>query len=177
MSLLFNMLSRLVRDQTHAPCIGVWSFLTTGPLGKTHELTLMSKLMNFAQYLTQAWCKITKLAPFNNFLKIILFIYFQLCWVFVAARGFSLVATSGGSTSSRCTGFSLQWFLLLQSVGSRVRAQQLWHRCLVAPQHVGSSGPRDQTRVPCVDRQTPVHHTTREVQNWFHFNVTLLFVC
>ena len=41
MFLLFNMLSRLVRDQTHAPCIpalGVWSFLTTGPLGKSHEL-------------------------------------------------------------------------------------------------------------------------------------------
>ena len=42
---------------------------------------------------------------------------------------------------------------------------------------MGSSGPRDQTHVPCIDRQTPVHRATREVQNWFHFNVTLLFIC
>ena len=60
---------------------------------------------------------------------------------------------------------------------SRVRAQSLQHRCLVAPQHVGSSRPRVRTHVPCVDRQTPVHGTTREVQNWLHFNVTLLFIC
>ena len=44
---IFAFISNIL-GQTHAPCIGVWSFLTTGPLGKTHELTLMSKLMNFA---------------------------------------------------------------------------------------------------------------------------------
>ena len=47
------------------------------------------------------------------------FIYFWLCWVFLAARGLSLVATSGVYTSLRCTGFSLWWLLLLQSTGSR----------------------------------------------------------
>ena len=50
-----------------------------------------------------------------NFLKNIyvyfLFIYFWLRWVFVAVRGLSLVAATGG--------FSLQWLLLLQSTGSR----------------------------------------------------------
>ena len=48
-----------------------------------------------------------------------LFIYFWLCWVFVSARGLSLVAASGGYSSLRCVGFSLWWLLLLQSGGSR----------------------------------------------------------
>ena len=47
------------------------------------------------------------------------FIYIWLRWVFVAARGLSLVAVSGGYSSLRCTGFSLRWLLLLQSTGSR----------------------------------------------------------
>ena len=49
----------------------------------------------------------------------ILFFFFWLCWVFVAARGLSLVAASGGYSSLRCAGFSLRWLLLLQSTGSR----------------------------------------------------------
>ena len=44
---------------------------------------------------------------------------FWLCWVFVAVRGLSLVAESGGYSSLRCAGFSLWWFLLLRSVGSK----------------------------------------------------------
>ena len=48
-----------------------------------------------------------------------LFIYFWLHWVFVAVRGLSLVAESGGSSSLRCAGFSLRWLLLLRSMGSR----------------------------------------------------------
>ena len=49
-----------------------------------------------------------------------LFIYlFRLCWVFVAARGLSLVAASRGYSSLRCMGFSLRWLLLLWSTGSR----------------------------------------------------------
>ena len=53
------------------------------------------------------------------FYKFILFIYFWLRWVFVAMCGLSLVAASGGYSLLRCTGFSLQWLLLLQSMGSR----------------------------------------------------------
>ena len=34
-------------------------------------------------------------------------------------RGLSLVAASGGYSSLRCAGFSLQWLLLLRSTGSR----------------------------------------------------------
>ena len=51
--------------------------------------------------------------------KIYLFIYFWLCWVFVSVRGLSLVAASGGHSSSRCAGLSLSWPLLLWSTGSR----------------------------------------------------------
>ena len=61
----------------------------------------------------------------------IYFIYFWLHWVFVAARGLSLVAVSRGHSSSRCTGSSLRWLLLLQGMGSRcassvVVAHVLW---------------------------------------------------
>ena len=52
-------------------------------------------------------------------LFIYLFIYLWLCWVFVSARGLSLVAASGGHSSSRCAGLSLSRPLLLQSTGSR----------------------------------------------------------
>ena len=47
------------------------------------------------------------------------FIYFWLRWVFVAVRGFSLVAASGGYSSLQCAGLSLRWLLLRQSTGSR----------------------------------------------------------
>ena len=53
---------------------------------------------------------------------IYLFIYCALglcCWVFIAKRGLSLVAVSGGYSSLRYAGFSLRWLLLLQSLGSR----------------------------------------------------------
>ena len=42
-----------------------------------------------------------------------IYFYFWLCWVFVAARGLSLVAASGGYCSLQCAGFSLWWLLLL----------------------------------------------------------------
>ena len=49
-----------------------------------------------------------------------LFIYlFWLCWVSVSVQGLSLVAASGGHSSSRCTGLSLSRPLLLRSTSSR----------------------------------------------------------
>ena len=47
-----------------------------------------------------------------------LFIYFWLCWVFLSVQGLSLVAASGGHSSSRCAGLSLSRPLLLRSTGS-----------------------------------------------------------
>ena len=58
----------------------------------------------------------------DYFLKInlsTLFIYFWLHWVFIAVHRLSLVAASGGYSALRCTGFSMWWFLLLRSTGSR----------------------------------------------------------
>ena len=49
----------------------------------------------------------------------ILFIYFWLCWVFVAASGLSLVAVSRGYSSLWCADLPLWCLLLLQSMGSR----------------------------------------------------------
>ena len=46
------------------------------------------------------------------------FFFFWLCWVFVSVRGLSLVAASGGHSSSRCAGLSLSRPLLLRSTGS-----------------------------------------------------------
>ena len=63
----------------------------------------------------------TLLFSFSYFFKINLFllIYFWLRWVFIAARGFSLVVVSGGYSSLRCAGFPLRWLLLLWNTGSR----------------------------------------------------------
>ena len=47
------------------------------------------------------------------------FIYFWLRWVFVAARGLSLVVASRGYSWLQCVGFSLWWLLLLWSIVSR----------------------------------------------------------
>ena len=83
-----------------------------------------------------------------------LFIYFWLCWVFIAARGLSLVVVSGGYSSSRCAGFSLRWLLL---------------------QHVGSSQTRARTRVPCIGRWILNHCTTKEALP-IHFKSSLNYL-
>ena len=56
---------------------------------------------------------------FPAFIHSFIFIFIWLCWVFIAARRLSLVVASGGYSSLRCTGFSLQWLLLSQSMGSK----------------------------------------------------------
>ena len=61
-------------------------------------------------------------ADYLPFLKTNLFIHLFNFWlhgVFAAARGFSLVAESGGYSLLWCAGFLLRWLLLLQSTGSR----------------------------------------------------------
>ena len=57
---------------------------------------------------------------FSYYSFIFLFFFnFWLCWVFVSVRGLSLVAASGGRSSSRCASLSLSQPLLLRSTGSR----------------------------------------------------------
>ena len=58
------------------------------------------------------------LISFYSILKF-LFIYFWLHWVFIAAHGLSLVASSKGYSSLWCVGYSLLWLLLSRSTGSR----------------------------------------------------------
>ena len=55
------------------------------------------------------------------FLKFIIYLLFIFlaCWVFVSVRGLSLVAASGGHSSSRWAGLSLSRPLPLRSTGSR----------------------------------------------------------
>ena len=98
-------------------------------------------------------------------------IYVWLHWLFIALLGLSLIVASR-VYSLWCTGFPLQWLLLLWSTGSRLvgfngwstRAQRLWCMDLVALRHVTSSWTRDWTRVPCIGRQILMYCTTREVQ-------------
>ena len=58
-------------------------------------------------------------SPTFFFKWIYLFIYLWLCWILIAARRLCLVAASRGYYLWQCVGFSLQWLLLLQSMGSR----------------------------------------------------------
>ena len=69
--------------------------------------------------LTQPPWKPICIQTLTNVLALFLKIYLRLCWVFIAARGLSLVAASGGYSSLRCASFSWRWLLLLQSTGSR----------------------------------------------------------
>ena len=98
---------------------------------------------------------------FFNF--IYLFIYlFMAGLVFVSVRGLSLVAASGGHSSSRCMGLSLLRSLLFKAQAPDTQAQQLWLTGVVAPWHVASSQTRARTRVPCIGRQILNHCATRE---------------
>ena len=121
-------------------------------------------------------------------LPITLFFFNYLFYLFIFGRNGSLL---------RCTGFSLQWLLLLRSTGSRrpgfsscgtraqqlwltgssAQAQQLWHTGLVAPQHVGSSRTRAQTCVSCIGRRILNHCATREAPQNVVLNSTYKTKC
>ena len=128
--------------------------------------TTHQKLMLHLMWMDICWTK-------NSFFFLITYyIYFWLCWVFVAAHGLSLVVLSGGRCWLQCTGFSLQWLLLLWSTGYRymgfsgcnAQVQYLWHMDLIAPWYVASSWTRDHICVPCTGRQILTHCITGEVQ-------------
>ena len=68
----------------------------------------------------------------------------------------------GGFLSLWCTGFSLQWLLLLRGTGSVT----LWQ--------VDSSWTRDQTHAPCIGKWILNHWTTGEILHLF-FLVAVLF--
>ena len=82
-------------------------------LGSYHFWSALLCFVNGAEYSIS----LVDVPFFFNFLG--LFIYFWLCWVFVSVWGLSLVAASGGQSSSQCAGLWLSRPLLLQSTGSR----------------------------------------------------------
>ena len=97
---------------------------------------------------------------------------FWLCWVFVSVRGLSLVAASGGHSSSRCAGLSLSRPLLLRSTGSRRAGSAIVAHgpscsaaCGILP---------DQGSNPCpLHRQAdsqPLHHQGSPISGFFKKN-------
>ena len=64
------------------------------------------------------WFQVLHLGLFF-FYKFIYLIYFWLCGVFVTVRRLSLVVVNGDYSLLWCMGFSLQWLLLLWSMGSK----------------------------------------------------------
>ena len=120
------------------------------------------------------------------------FFYFWLSWALAAVRGTSLAAASGDHSMLLCTGFSLQWPVLLQNTGSRnmgfsscstqaqqlcptgsrAQAQQLWHSGTAAPRHAESSQTKARTHIPCISRKTPNHCASREVP----YNIFFLLI-
>ena len=127
----------------------------------------------------EAWLIQRELEPpteqnyaFLKKLFIYLFIYLWLCWVFVSARGLSLVAASGGHSSSRCAGLSLSRSLLLRSTGSRRAGSVVVAHGLSCSAACGNLPlTRARTRVPCISRQTLNHRTTREAPELRLFNL------
>ena len=95
------------------------------PINK-HKVPIIRKRQRKSKWVQKGlaeWSSI-QLSTFFFFLMkaylfIYLFIYFWLCWVFVSVPGLSLVAASGGHSSSRCAGLSPSWPLLLRSTSSR----------------------------------------------------------
>ena len=106
----------------------------------------------------------TKCGLYNGILFFKLFIF---GWAFVAANRLSPVAESEG-----CSSVAVHGILFavaspaagrVQLEGSGAQAQWLQHVGLIALWDVGSSWTRDQTQVPCIDRQILIHCTIREV--------------
>ena len=67
-----------------------------------------------------------------------------------------------GLLSRWVSGLLVAWRLLLQLPCSKSGLEQLCHRNLLAPRHVGSSQTRDPTHVSCIGRQILYHWATRE---------------
>ena len=55
----------------------------------------------------------------NNYSMYFILYAILKIFLFIFGCGLSLAVASGGYSSLRCAGFSLQWLLLLQSTGSR----------------------------------------------------------
>ena len=134
------------------------------PVEQLHRLPFVSLIWLTPYQLLQIAAKVIFF-----FLKIFIdwLVYWLLCWVFVSVLGLSLVAASGGHSSSRCAGLSLSWPLLLRSTGSRRAGSVVVAHGPNCSAALESSQTRARTRVPCIGRQILNHCATREAQKWF----------
>ena len=136
---------------------------------------LLSLNIMFSRFIHVVPCISTSLLFFFNiyylfiYLCIYLFIYFWLCWVFVSVRGLSLVAASGGHSSSWCAGLSLLRPLLLQSTVSRCAGSVVVAYGPSCSAACGISQTRARTHVPCIGRQILNHCATREAPVLHYF--------
>ena len=96
------------------------------------------------------------------FFLIYFYIYLWLCWVFVSVRGLSLVAASGGHSSSRCAGLSLWWPLLLWSTGSRCAGSVVVAHGPSCSAACGIFPDQGSNPCPCIGRRILNHCVTRE---------------
>ena len=88
--------------------------------------TLFSWKCAFACYTNTLECLLLLLFFFSKQITGFFWSFFLslwLYWVFVSVWGLSLVAASGGHSSSRCAGLSLSWPLLLRSKAPDAQAQ------------------------------------------------------
>ena len=94
----FSLPWLLLLRSTGSSCVG---FSSCGSRALEHRLSSL-----YTVFFVFVFCFLKELL----YLFIYLFIYG--CWVFVSVRGLSLVAASGGHSSSRCAGLSLSRPLL-----------------------------------------------------------------
>ena len=97
-------------------CCSPWGRIE---LDTTERLNWTESKVQRRKQLTQYYTATDSQKPVTFSYSLKKIIYFWLCWVFVAAYGLSPVSVSEGYSSLLCSGFSLQWLLLLQSMGCR----------------------------------------------------------
>ena len=101
------------------PSFSWFSFIRKAGMMSTCFLPLLVELNETIYIRDLANCTACRKYSISVFWGFFVF-NFWLRWAFVAGGGLSLVAASGGYSSLRCVGFSLQWLLLLWSTGSRL---------------------------------------------------------
>ena len=88
------------------------------PLQPTEQVLGVQLILTFSYQLHVSYLPSVFLF-FHSFFFFFYYLFiFRLYWVFVAVRGVSLVAVSGGYSSLLFKGFPLQWLLLVWSAGS-----------------------------------------------------------
>ena len=116
-ALPFSRGSSWPRNRTHFSC----PFKVN--TGVTSEVCLLCYGYSFLhRYFNAILLPIILIFSLQSVLKkgfIYLFIYFWLCWIFIALLGLSLVVASRGYSLLWCVGFFLWRLLLLWSMGSR----------------------------------------------------------